>query len=179
MQPGTIVGMFVARVNTNRLVVREFQLDDATDLAHVEGTSEMVAYQHHQPFTVETASSYVADAIAARTEDPRKWIELAVCNREGRFVGRIGCSLDRREAWIWYAIGTQFQGQGFATEAVSVLLDLLKEHGVESVQLECDPRNLASWRLAERLGFKLIEHKERAVEVKGEMCGSKVYAKRL
>jgi RimJ/RimL family protein N-acetyltransferase len=51
-----------------------------------------------------------------------------------------------------------------------------QEEDVE-LEIECDPRNRGSRKLAERLGFEKISCVERAYESKGEWVGSLVYRK--
>ncbi len=64
------------------------------------------------------------------------------------------------------------RGRGYATEAVRGLMSLLD---VRRFTIECDPRNVASWRLAQRLGFVRESFVKRAFEGKGEWVGSAVY----
>ncbi len=171
--------MILPSVQTERLVLREFRSDDAAELARVEGTEAMVRYQVHEPFDLERAEKYVAGALKSQLENPRKWVELAICRIEGPFIGRVGASLEGEEAWVWYVIGAECQRQGFATEALGALLQILSQCGIQTAKLECDPLNEPSWRLAERLGFTLLGELEDAVLMKGTWCGSKTYAQLL
>lgn len=75
--------------------------------------------------------------------------------RNGELVGIIGAHLrDANEIEIGYWIGVNFQGRGYATEAVRELTGLLK-HVFPSRQIiaECKAENRASWRVLERVGF--------------------------
>lgn len=171
--------MILTTVTTPRLHLREFVVDDAESLVGVEGSESMVQYQAHQPLTISAATEYVTGAISAQSEDPRTWIELAICLPEVGLIGRVGASIEERHAWIWYVIAQEQQGRGYATEAVGAFLKTLHSEGVSTVSIECDPRNVPSWRLAERLGFNFVKETADAVEIKGAWCGSKVYTKVL
>ena len=55
---------------------------------------------------------------------------------------------------IGYGIDENYQGLGYATEAVSALVDwALKQPGVTSVTAETEPSNIASQRVLEKSGF--------------------------
>jgi RimJ/RimL family protein N-acetyltransferase len=49
--------------------------------------------------------------------------------------------------------------------------------GKMELEIECDPRNTKSWKMAERLGFVRHSLKERDYECKGEWVDSLVYRK--
>lgn len=53
-----------------------------------------------------------------------------------------------------YFVSSEFRNQGYATEACSALVAWANgEHGVSEFQLQIDPGNAASTRVAEKLGF--------------------------
>lgn len=88
---------------------------------------------------------------------------------------------------LWFSLLPSMQGKGLATEAVEAFVDEMarrerdgKEGSGEvqmELEIECDPRNAGSRKLAERLGFRKESEVEEAFECKGEMVGSVVYRK--
>jgi RimJ/RimL family protein N-acetyltransferase len=101
-------------------------------------------------------------------------------------IGRVGASLSQRQdaepairSNLWYSFLPYAQGKGYATEAVAAFMEELvrMREGEVEFEIECDPRNRGSWRLAERLGFERISLVERAYESKGEWVGSLVLRK--
>jgi ribosomal-protein-serine acetyltransferase len=63
-------------------------------------------------------------------------------------------SKNNRKCEVGYWIGQAFAGQGIITKAVSSLLDYaFSELGLNRIQLCCATDNLASRRIAEKLGF--------------------------
>jgi RimJ/RimL family protein N-acetyltransferase len=82
---------------------------------------------------------------------PDRHLEYAV-EANGRFVGRVGM-------WKPYEIGYIFSpavwGRGYAFEATSALIDEIWMRFPDAAALtaDVDPRNAASIRLLERLGF--------------------------
>jgi RimJ/RimL family protein N-acetyltransferase len=63
---------------------------------------------------------------------------------------------------LWFAFLPSSQGKGFATEAMQAFIPLLG--APRRLEIECDPRNTGSWKMAERLGFKRISLTKRAYE---------------
>lgn len=166
-------------VKTERLVLREFTWGDEEAYFGLEGREEVVRYQTWGPRTREEAGEQVASIIKGSVAVPRTHVELAV-EHEGRFIGRVGTNVNREgdaHADLWFSFLPEVQGKGFATEAMKAFIPLL---GTPlELEIECDPRNTGSWKLAERLKFERFELTERAFECKGEWVGSLVYRKHI
>lgn len=116
---------------------------------------------------------------------------------EGPFIGRVGARIEaltgaetgsradvKTKLHLWYSFLPSAQGQGLATEATRAFIEALlkrrRKRGTGEgtvLEIECDPRNTPSWRLAARLGFERVSLTERAWECKGEWVGSLVYQK--
>ena len=77
----------------------------------------------------------------------------------GRYLGCVSLhdpDWDLRAFGIGYWLRASAVGQGYATEAVSLLVDLaLGPLAARRVELRCDARNEPSRRVAERVGFVL------------------------
>jgi ribosomal-protein-serine acetyltransferase len=79
---------------------------------------------------------------------------------EGEVVGTV--SIDNYQALtasaeLGYWVSTAHTGQGFATEAGAVVVNLaFKELGLHRLQLHAGTDNIASQRVAEKLGFKRL-----------------------
>lgn len=157
---------------TERLTLREFTMADVAALHALESIPEVVRYQTYGPRTRDEAEAVVRAIVEGQGEAPRRHVELAVlCERA--FIGRVGAWIEDGKAALWYASRPETWGRGLATEAVRALIPRLEAW---RLTIECDPRNEASWRLAERLGFARESFEERAYESKGEWVGSMVYA---
>ena len=62
---------------------------------------------------------------------------------------------------IGYWIRANQVNQGFATECARALtIAALETSGVERVEIDCDPANVASRRVPEKLGYQLLERRE-------------------
>lgn len=69
---------------------------------------------------------------------------------------------------IGWIFDPRYQGRGYATEAAAALLG----HGFETLGLHrvvatCQPENVASWRVMEKLGMRREAHFRKAVQLDG------------
>jgi len=98
---------------------------------------------------------------------------------DARVIGRcVLFHVDRgcRRAEVGYALASSAWGQGYAREAVQALLDYGFEHlDLNRVEADIDPRNTASARLLERLGFRAEGLLRERWIVAGEVSDSAMY----
>ncbi|KAJ9637910.1 hypothetical protein H2199_007405 [Coniosporium tulheliwenetii] len=149
-----------------------FTTSDIPSIYALESLPEVVRYQTWPPRTLAEAWTVVHEIIANRERSPRQHVELAVELHDGTFLGRVGAWVDEGKASLWFAFMPDAWGRGYATEAMRAFIPLL---GRVKLEIECDPRNTGSWKLAERLGFVKESLTENVKEVKGEWVGSLVY----
>ena len=87
------------------------------------------------------------------------WNGLVICLQEddtlvGEVVFRIE-DWDNQRAEIGYRLSNKAAGKGICTEAAKLLIDyLFNELGFFKVVAKCDPRNISSYRVMEKLGFQ-------------------------
>lgn len=160
-------------IQTPRLELREYTLDDISSLHVLLSTPSVARYQTWEPRTLAQAEAVVQEIVENQDSMPRKHFELAVIHN-GTFIGSVGAKVKNRQASLWYSLMPASQGKGFATEAVAAFILLL---GDVTLEIECDPRNTGSWKLAERLGFTKVRFTEKDFECKGEWVDSLVYQK--
>jgi len=72
------------------------------------------------------------------------------------FIGSIGFGGPLEMLGLGYWIGRQYWGQGYATEAVRLVVDFARSLGGVKLQAETFPNNPASARVLDKAGFKKI-----------------------
>lgn len=104
----------------------------------------------------------VGDTAAYCADQQRAWEEFrqfdfGIRDRvDDRYLGNVGVHhLDwtHRNGELGYWLRTDAWGHGLMTEAASLLRDALFDLGLARLEIRCDPNNLASAGVAERLGF--------------------------
>jgi ribosomal-protein-serine acetyltransferase len=78
---------------------------------------------------------------------------------DGRYVGGCGYAhmhLPSKRCELGYWIDQDHQGRGIVTMAARALIEYsIEKRGLNRVEIRCDPRNVRSAAIAQRLGFKL------------------------
>ena len=159
---------------TERLILRKFALKDWRDLKAYVLLEEVTRYDYEYPSSDEELRSLV-DTFAS---DVGYW---AVCLKEsGRLIGHVVCTrkhpADLRTWELGYMFNPAFHGKGYATEACRRVLEhVFADLGAHRVEAGCDPRNIASWRLLERLGMRREAHRLKAVFLRRTPKGDPIW----
>jgi RimJ/RimL family protein N-acetyltransferase len=171
------VGAFLP-ITTERLVLRAFEPADAAAFSAYRSDPAVAELQSWEtPFTFEMAERFIAECPDG---GPVKgeWVQIAV-TRDGALIGDVAVGLDQHGliATVGYSLATAHQGKGLAREAVGAVVDrLFDELGVHRVEANVDPRNIASARLIEDLGFAYEGTAVSAVWSRGEWTDEDHYA---
>jgi RimJ/RimL family protein N-acetyltransferase len=158
-------------LSTDRLTIRMLGRDDVTAFTHYRMLPEIARYQDWpMPYTRDLAHELVVemDALSGPTTD--RWVQLAIDSAAG-MVGDVAVWLDADAtlAMIGYTLDPDFQGQGYAIEAVEALIAwLFRRKRVHRIAATIDPRNVASARVLERCGFEYVGTARSAAFVRGE-----------
>ena len=169
-------------METDRLTIRPFTVDDLDALHAIQSKREVTTYLYWDP----RSRDEVVEVLASRTDRPfeevyRKGLALAVVVRDtNTLIGDVSLTVLSREhaqGEIGFVLDPDQQGRGYGREAATVLLRL----GFEDLELHrligrCDPRNVPSWRLLERLGMRREAHFRESEIFRGEWGDEYVYA---
>lgn len=106
---------------------------------------------------------------------------MAIAGRQtNELIGDCGLQIlgpDSRQARFGVTVAREFQGRGYATEAIAGLLDyLFREMNLHRVQADVDPQNVPSCSLLERLGLRREGHFRQSLWFKGRWADEYLYA---
>jgi RimJ/RimL family protein N-acetyltransferase len=166
------------RLETPRLVLRELAEDDCHATNAWEGDPRVVRYQSCDTRDLAGSRAYIRTIREKSDESPtRHLFDLAAVRRSDELViGRAGFAVhrpDHREAEIWWVFRHDVWGQGYATEAAAALVAFgFGEIGLHRFYADCDPRNVGSIRVAEKLGMQREGVLRENWFIKGEWCDS-------
>jgi RimJ/RimL family protein N-acetyltransferase len=148
-------------METDRLVLRRSVPGDAEAISAYRSLPDVRRFQGWERTDPDTLRAEI-DLMSHRTPGDRGWVQLSVLERDGgRLVGDVGMSPADGEPGVMkigYTVDPAFQGRGYATEAVAALVRYLFDGlGVEIVRMYADADNIASIRVAEKVGMRLEE----------------------
>jgi aminoglycoside 6'-N-acetyltransferase len=166
---------------TDRLMIRRFEAADASAFAAYRSVPAVARYQSWDiPFARVQAEQFIAALATSHPDTPEQWFQFAVTETaSGRLLGDLAATTERdpRLARIGFTLAPDAQGHGFATEAVTALVDyLVHVRGKHRIAAECDVRNAGSVALLERVGMRREAHHRRSVWWKGEWTDEFGYA---
>lgn len=169
------------QLETPRLILREFELDDAQATNEYERDPEVVRYQSFGPRTLCESRAYIEQSIALAGDVPRRIYDLAVVLRdEQRLVGRCGlkvADIEQREGALWYILNPAYWGRGLIPEAARALLAFgFDQLGLHRIIIDCEPENTPSIRVAEKLGMRREAHFVENAWMKGRWTDSVIFA---
>ena len=138
------------RIETERLIIRNFQESDASDLF------EYLSHPRVNCFLSEKLNSLeeTVENIKRRSDNE---LELAACLKEnGKVIGNL---FAKKEDPDTYGVGWQYneliEGKGYASEAARAYLSyLFDEKKARRIYAYVEETNLRSQKLCERLGMR-------------------------
>lgn len=141
-----------------RLSIRDFTTPDISAVHEYASDPEVTRWSTWGPNTLEQTTSFVEDAAQAHLNSERSAYSLAAV-LDGNAIGSVAVwTIDPYDhnGELGYTFHRTYWGNGYATEAVSLLL----EFGFNALQLErigatCHPGNIGSIRVLEKSGFTL------------------------
>lgn len=147
-------------IETPRLILRPFAERDIEPFARYRSDPEVARYQGWEaPYSLEQAARFVAEMQSVTPGALGQWFQLAVEEKSsGCLAGDCAFKLqgsEHRQAELGMTLARDFWSKGYASEAVTALLDaLFTGSDLHRAYANIDPRNVASARLLERLGFR-------------------------
>ncbi len=161
------------RIETERLILRQFEPTDADDLFALCSDPDVVRFVDvGEPLPRDRCELWIARSLANYAS--RGYGAAAVIDRSsGRFIGYAGIVFapDRDEPEIIYAFEKAAWGCGFASELVPPLVRFgLVDCRLPLLLATIAAGNAPSRRVAEKCGFRLRE-----LEQDSEGCSTAVY----
>ena len=145
-------------ITTERLVLRWVSENDIDSLFEVFSDPQVMRYWSTPPYTDREAAVQLQREIAAGNENNTmiKW-GLALRDSD-RLIGTttlFNLSLENGRAELGYAMGREHWGKGYMNEALQALVaHAFEVMNLRRLEADVDPRNTASIRTLERLGFQ-------------------------
>lgn len=145
-------------LETPRLRLRRLEAGDLEAMFAYRNDPEVARYQTFSARARDEIAEMIRLQADLQPGAPGTDFQCAVgLKADDILIGDVyfGVESTGRQAEIGYTLAAEFQGHGYATEAVRGVLRFAFERvGLHRVTAGADPRNLPSLRLLERLGFR-------------------------
>ena len=145
-------------LETDRLILRHFVLEDLDDLFALYSDPEVRQYFPEGTLSYEETRAELEWFLGGHPKNPQLGLWATVHKESGRFIGRCGLlpwTIDgRAEVEVAYMIAKEYWGLGLGTEAARAILD----YGFEKLNLTrliclIDMGNQASIKVAQKIGM--------------------------
>jgi RimJ/RimL family protein N-acetyltransferase len=163
-------------METERLILRPFTLDDAEAWLPLISLPDVIRYTGDVPATSVDEARELLRTRPLRDYAVHGYGRMAVIEKSsGRLVGFSGLKYleDIREVDIGYRFLPDCWGKGYATESAGVLMEQgRREHGLRRIVGMAHPDNAASIHVLEKLGLRF----ERLLEPEADGLRLRLYA---
>jgi RimJ/RimL family protein N-acetyltransferase len=165
-----------------RVVLRRFRLADVAEFVAYRSSAEVARYQSWDtPYPRQEGERFVRQMMSQHPDTAGEWFQFAVALRTTRqLIGdcaAIPHADEPRQCEIGFTIAPGYQGHGYATEAVRLLVSyLFLVRDKHRITASCDARNAASAGVLERLGMRREGYLRRSTWAKGEWTDDLLYA---
>jgi RimJ/RimL family protein N-acetyltransferase len=147
-------------IRTPRMALRPYEPSDLPALHDMFGREDVTRYLPWTAMDLDQARAKMEQRVKqSRIDTEGQAVVLAAVEASsGRYLGEFMLRLtnaERRQGEIGWSLHPDAHGRGLATEGARSMLRLgFEELGLHRITAGCDPRNVASLRVMERLGMR-------------------------
>jgi RimJ/RimL family protein N-acetyltransferase len=169
------------KIETESLVLKNIGSSRYEELYNYRSLPEVARYQLWEPYSIDTAKTFVKKYDSDKTAIPGEWTMFGLfLKKSDILIGDTAFKAEKDEPRNFeygIVISPQYQHKGYATEALKALFDFiftkLDAHRITGLT---DAENSASYKLMERLGMRREAHFIRNVWFKGGWGSEYIYA---
>lgn len=165
-------------IETERLLIREFTLDDFDAVHRYASNSNVVRFMTWGPNTDTETKQFLQSKLQAQILKPRVSYDLAI-TLEGVLIGGGGLTIhDQKsgEAELGYCFDEPYWGNGLGTEFASAMIRYgFEELDLHKIIAKCDPENQGSYRIMEKNGMIREGHLRENQRIRGKYRDTLIY----
>lgn len=157
-------------LETERLILRRYTVDDLNDLYEYLSDDLVVKYEPYKAMSMEETKDNLNWRIGT---DEMIAVEL---KENHKMIGNIYLGKrDFNSPEIGYVFNRKYWGSGYAKEGCKAIIQHSFQNGIHRIFAECDPDNINSWRLLESLGFEREAHLKQNVYFRTDEQGDPIW----
>jgi ribosomal-protein-alanine N-acetyltransferase len=169
-------------LSTDRMRLEPIEPSHADELCELFSDPELHQFVPFEPISVEKMRERCLRWSRRRSPDGSElWLNWLARDRSGQAVAHFQAGVKTDGvASIGYLVGKNHQNQGLASEGLKAVFEYLRNQlAVVEVKAWSDTRNVASHRVAKKLGMSQIELVKDADFFKGTSSDEYVFSRRL
>lgn len=136
------------------LTIRPFTTKDINDVHAYASNPETTQYMLWGPNTIEDTQGFLKYVLGHYSKTPITNFEYGI-EYEGKIIGGIALIVDyvAKSAEIGWILNEAYHRRGIVFQAAKEMIVLAKSLGIETLHATADSRNIASYKLMEKLGM--------------------------
>lgn len=155
-----LIGQIDFSLSNERITLREFIYEDWLDVHRYASQEIVCRYQPWGPNTEEDSRSFVNQVLKDAFREPRTRFAFAIVTKgDKKMIGAGELTLrdiSNRSGEIGYIINPDYWGRGIATDVATLLINFgFSNLSLHRIFATCDPRNIGSSRVLEKVGMTL------------------------
>lgn len=168
------------KVYTERLMLREMTPEDGEAIFRYRSDADTNRFQSWIPESSGEVEQFIKNHIKDFNV-PGTWFQLLIADKDSSSViGDIGVHFtgsDGQQAELGITVGKEYHHKGYAAEALKGIIGyLFRDLRKHRITASVDPRNAASMKLMERIGFRKEAHFIKSLFWKDEWTDDVIYA---
>jgi RimJ/RimL family protein N-acetyltransferase len=149
----------ICTITTERLSLEPLRIEDAGEMAVVLNDEWLHEFTGGRPARVDELRTHYERLAAGSAQPDEIWLNWVVRRRaDAQAVGTMQATVltrdGRQRASVAWVIGTEWQRQGFASEAARALVERLQDEGIDEIVAHIHPDHHASAAVATRAGLE-------------------------
>lgn len=149
------------KLETNRLIIRPYKKDDIQECFELMQNKELFTYMDMEVMSFEEYKGlfqWLIDSYNMGFDEDFKYSFNITLKESSTHIGWCGIGVldyDKKQKEIYYLIGRDHWGKGYAKEATTALLEYgFNVIGLNEIVALCKPENIASRNIIENIGLK-------------------------
>jgi len=180
-KPQMTIQMDTIQINSDRLLLRPLQMEDADSIFLYRSNAEVNQYQGWIPKTISDVHDFITQKVSPEINQPGTWFQFAIIKKDNdELIGDIGIHFLESDDFLvelGCTLNKAHHGKGYAFEAMNeIVIYIFENLGKRRIVVSIDSRNQPSIRLIERLGFHKKGLVKESSELNSEWTDDLVYA---
>lgn len=161
-------------IDSKRLYIRKVRYEDKTAMLQYMSDEETLFYERSAPFTIESMNDLLGEIVPSGSFYSVFLKETNI--QVGHIYFGLGSPIDFKEFNIGYIMNKLYHNLGYCTEASKALIDYgFKNYDMHRVIAKCNPDNIASWKVMEKVGLLKEGHLKQRVCFKKDELGNPIW----